>query len=60
MAPFFKTQLMAGFSCVWGLLRSVVISLVGVISGVLVCRIKDPFVVMQDPIAYLFCHDAST
>ena len=21
---------------------------------------KDPFAVMQDPIAYLFCHDAST
>ena len=30
------------------------------ISGVLVCRPKDPFAVMQDPIAYLFCHDAST
>ena len=30
------------------------------ISAVLVCRSKDPFAVMQDPIAYLFCHDAST
>ena len=30
------------------------------ISGVLVCRPKDPFAAMQDPIAYLFCHDAST
>ena len=29
------------------------------ISGVLVCRPKDPFAVMQNPIAYLFCHDAS-
>ena len=30
------------------------------ISALLVCRSKDPFAVMQDPIAYLFCHDAST
>ena len=30
------------------------------ISAVLVCRPKDPFAVMEDPIAYLFCHDAST
>ena len=30
------------------------------IYAVLVCRSKDPFAVMQDPIAYLFCHDAST
>ena len=30
------------------------------IPAVLVCRPKDPFAVMQDPIAYLFCHDAST
>ena len=32
----------------------------GLNPAVLACRIKDPFVVMQDPIAYLFCHDAST
>ena len=30
------------------------------IPAVLVCRQKDPFAAMQDPIAYLFCHDAST
>ena len=35
LAPFFEAQSMTGFSCVWGLLRSGVISLVGVISGVI-------------------------
>ena len=35
LAPFLEAQSLTGFSCVWGLSRSGMISLVGVISGVI-------------------------